>query len=399
MFKGTKKYLYLFLVLFALIVGVQYLLPKPINWSRTYLNKDKAPFGCYAIFNLLENVYSKNITYNNQTFYNLKDKLDSTASLLLINENFNFNKNDLKSLYKILENGSTVLLAANAFDGPLSDSLHLTTEYNSSDFYSPIDSLMAKQGVRIKLKAKNFKSKEYSYTKVANSSYFSNFDTTRFTALATDENNNACLIKTKIGKGDLLLLSNPDIFGNYFIVKNKNRELVYAILSILQNKNLVWDEYYKTYKTTNSSFLKFIIESDALYSAYILLFFTLIIYMFTEGRRRQRAIAVKELVTNSTLEFVDVISHVYFNSKNHKSIAVERIKYFYETIRKKFNVKTTEINNSFINEICELSGLENKLVTQLFNYCEKIKTLNDISEYDLIELNRQITNFNKNSLR
>ena len=33
------------------------------------------------------------------------------------------------------------------------------------------------------------------------------------------------------------------------------------------------------------------------------------------SRRSQRAIPVKEEVTNTTLEFVDVISHVYYNRK------------------------------------------------------------------------------------
>ncbi len=389
----------MFVGLFILIVGIQYLLPKPVNWSRTYLSKDKAPFGCYAIYNLLDNVYSTKTTFNNQTFYNLKDKLDSSASLLLINDNFNFNKSDLKSLYEILENGNNVFISANNFEGAFADSLHLSTIFNFIDYSKPIDSLIDKPGETIKLNAKNYQSKKFNYSLIANSSYFSTFDSTRFSVLATQEKNKVCLIKTKVGKGNLYLSTTPDVFGNYFIVNDKNRELVYCLLSLLKNKTLVWDEYYKTYNVTNYSIIKFILESDALYTAYLLLFFTLVIYMITEGRRRQRAIPTIEPLNNSTLEFVDVISHVYFNSKNHQSIAAERIKYFYENIRKKFNINTNEINDSFIEEISELSGIENKLVKQLFNYCEKIKKLNEISEYDLIELNRQITNFNKNSLR
>jgi len=171
------------------------------------------------------------------------------------------------------------------------------------------------------------------------------------------------------------------------------------MLSLLKNKELVWDEYYKTCNEKKSSFLKFILESDALYSAYLLLIFSIIIYMIFEGRRRQRPIPVLEPVNNSTLEFVNVISHVYYNSRNHQTIAAEKIKYFYETIRKKFNLNTNEINDIFMHEISELSGVQLKLVDQLFAYCEKIKKSSEITEYDLIELNRQITNFNKNSLR
>jgi hypothetical protein len=229
--------------------------------------------------------------------------------------------------------------------------------------------------------------------------YFQNFDSTQFKVLAYYQNDKACLIHSNISGGHLYLMSIPDVFGNYFIVNNRNKEVAYTLLSLLKNNTIVWDEYYKTFNITNYSFIKFILESDALYAAYLLLIFTLIFYMIFESRRRQRAIPVVVKPTNSTLEFVNVISHVYYNSKNHQSIAIERIKFFYETIRKKFNISTNEINELFINEITELSGIEKKLVNQLFVYCEKIKNAKEITEYDLIELNRQIHNFNKNSLR
>ncbi|MGZ4098065.1 MAG: DUF4350 domain-containing protein [Bacteroidia bacterium] len=399
MFKGNKKYLYIFLGLFGLIILAQYLLPKPVNWNRTYLAKDKAPFGCYAIHELLDGVYAKKSSLNNQTFYNLKDKLDDSASVLLINDNFNFNKSDVRSLLQLLENGNTILLAAGNFQGSFADTFHIRTHNDFSYYFTTIDSLINKPGENIRLLARNHSRNKYTYSQAASIASFRNFDSTRFRVLATTQNNEACLIKGQIGKGTLYLLSVPDVFANTFIVKHANRELAYTVLTLLKNKELVWDEYYKTYNVSNYSMLKFILESDALYTAYLLLFFTLILYMIFEGRRRQRAIPVLEPVTNSTLEFVNVISHVYFNNKSHQSIAVERIKFFYESVRKKFHVNTNDISEEFIEEITVLSGIERKFVKQLFSYCEKIRQAHEISEYDLIELNRQITNFNKNSLR
>ncbi len=399
MFKGNKKYFYTFLGLFILIVVFQYFLPQPINWRRSYMRNDKAPFGCTAIYNLLNGVYSENVSVNNETFYNLKEKLDSTSSVLLINGSFNFNKSDINSLFQILDNGANVFIAGNEFNGALADTFHLKTQYDFFNYGFNVDSLMDKPGEKIRLTAKDHSKELYEYSQIASVASFASFDTSRFRILAITQKQNACLILGKVGKGKLYLMTAPDAFGSYFIVNHKNKELTYTLLSLLKNKHFIWDEYYKTFNEKNVSFLKFIFESDALYAAYLLLIFTMIVYMITEGRRRQRPIPVTEPFTNSTLEFVNVISHVYFNSSNHQSIAMERIKYFYETVRKKFNVDTAQINDIFINEICELSGIEHKLVNQLFTYCEKIKTSTEISEYDLIELNRQITNFNKNSLR
>lgn len=400
MFKGNKKFIYIFVGLFGLIILAQYLLPKPVDWTyHRYLSKDKAPFGCYAAYSLMDGVYSRKFRNNTQTFYNLKDKAKDSTSVLLINDNFNLNKSDIRSLFQMLENGTTVFMAANSFDGPLADTFHVKTHYDFSNFFVSIDSLVNKTGETITLAAKNKNGEKFVYTRAAAVSSFNNFDTTKFSILAYTRGKEPCLISAKVGKGKIFLMSVPDVFANVFVVKHKNRELAYTLLSMIKNRELIWDEYYKTFNVTNYSPVKFILENDALYSAYLLLFFTLILYTIFEGRRRQRPIPVTEPVKNITLEFVDVISHVYFNSKNHHDIASEKIKYFYETVRKKFNVSTAEINPTFINEITELSGIEEKLVKQLFSYCERIKNASEISEYDLIELNRQISNFNKNSLR
>lgn len=399
MFKGNKKFTYIFLCIFGVIIATQYLLPKPIDWSRTYLSKNKSPFGCYAIYNLIEGVYSQKITFNNQTLYNLNNKGDKKSSLLIINDNVNFNKSDITSLYNFLEKGNTVFIASNKFDGILADSLHIETDYGFNNYFYSIDSLINKTGEEIKFTAKNLSQKKFIYSQLANATYFSHFDSTQFKILAYYQNNKACLIHTKLNSGHLYLMSIPDVFTNYFMANNKNKDAAYTTISYLKNKNLIWDEYYKTFNITNYSFLKFVFESDELYAAYLLIIFTIIFYMIFEGRRRQRAIPILIKPTNSTLEFVNVVSHVYYNSKNHQGIAVERIKFFYENIRKKFNISTIEINELFINEITELSGNNKKLTSQLFTYCEKIKIAVEITEYDLIELNRQIHNFNKNSLR
>lgn len=399
MFKNNKKFIYIFVGIFILIIAIQYVLPKPMDWSRTYLSKTKSPFGCYAIYNLIEGVYSQKLSYNNQTLYNLNNRQDEKTSLLIINDNINFNKTDVSSLFEFLERGNTVFIATNNIIGPLADSLHIRIQYNYGNYFTSIDSLLNKQGEQIKFTAKNLSKQKFSYSQLANVTYFETFDSTRFKVLAYYQNDKACLIYTKLNKGQLYLMSIPDVFGNYYIVNHKNKDVAYTLLSLINNKQIVWDEYYKTFNITNYSFLKFILESDALYSAYLLLMFTIIFYMIFEGRRRQRAIPKLIKPNNSTLEFVNVISHVYYNSKNHQSIAVERIKFFYETIRKKFNVSTNDVNELFINEITELCGIEKKLVNQLFVYCEKIKNAKEITEYDLIELSRQIHNFNKNSLR
>lgn len=399
MLKGNRKYIALFAAIFLMVMAGQYFIPKPIDWRRTYQNKDKIPFGSYAIFNLLNNTFARNVTTNKQTLYNLNNSNQPNSTLFIANASINFNTSDLTALFSLLNKGNDVFIAANEIEGELADTFKLATSVRFYPWFEHPDSLFSKEGMRLKLLAKNAVKKEYVYNKVSYDYEFSNFDTTRFSVVSVNEDKNPVLIKTKVGKGNLYFMSVPDVFGNFYIVNHPNRFYAYAILSLLNKPTFIWDEYYKTYNVKKDSFLKFILTSDALYAAWMILLITVILYMVFEGRRRQRAIPVIPPVTNTTLEFVNVVSHVYFNSNNHKHIAEERIRYFYEDIRRRFNIPTHTIDDHFYQLLHQLSGVTHSDVKQLFSYCERIKKFEDLNEPELIELNRLIINFNKNSLR
>ncbi len=399
MLKGNRKYFVFFALLFFAVMLGTYLLPKPIDWRRTYQNKDKAPFGTYALYNLLDKTFAKDIVVNKQTLYNLNESNRTAATLVIINDIISFNKSDIKSLFAFLEKGNDVFMATNDVAGALADTFKLVTRVRFYPYFELPDSLLKRDGVKLKLLAKNVKQHSFTYKKVSYDYEFKNYDTSRFVVLSTNEEEKAVLLKGKVGKGTLYITCMPDVFGNFYIANHPNRFYAYSIFSMFNKPTLVWDEYYKSYNAQKDSFLKFILTNDALYAAWILVLITIISYMIFEGRRRQRAIPVLNPVTNTTLEFVHVVSHVYFNSLNHKHIAEERIRYFYEDIRRRFTIPTHTIDDAFYQLLHDLSGVEHKQIKQLFLYCERIKKFADLSELELIELNRQILNFNKNSLR
>ncbi len=401
MFKGSNKYYWIFGGLFVLVLTAQYVLPTPPDWSRNYLGKSKSAFGCYAIYTLLDEGITSSVQRNDQTLYLLNDRIKPGASVLLVNDAFNFNKNDILSIKRLLNGGHDIFLAASHFDGPLADSLHIETQNSGFGYLLNfnIDSLISRPGIKVSMTASNLKKKSYAYPRLLDASSFSRFDSTRFKVMATYGKNESCLIKTKMGNGTLYFMSIPDVFGNYFIAGHENRSFVYNVLSVLNKEYIVWDEHYKTMNPATDSIFKFIFDSDSLYYAYLLMLAALILYMIFGSRRSQRAIPVKEEVTNTTLEFVDVISHVYYNSKTHRHIAAEKIKYFYESLRYRFGVDTASPPENISEEISTLSGVTPSRVKQMLVYCNKLAAAESVSDHELAELNRQIYIFNKNSLR
>ena len=388
--------------IFIGVVVLQYNMPKPINWTKTYFKKDKIPFGCYAIFHLLENTYCAELETNTETLYGLNHKTTSSNNtFIVVDQEIDMSELDYKNLISFAEKGNTVLMCATSFGDILKDTLHIDTETsNFKGITTAIDSMINKPLFEIKFtQEKNNELKKFVYPIIASESYFSSIDTLQFTVTATNKLNKPILIQKQIGKGKILLCSTPDVFANLFIVNSHNRFFTYTLLSSIKNKTIIWDEYYKSYKIQNKSIFQFIFNSDALYMAYSLLILGLLFFMVFEMKRKQKAIPIIKPLENTTLKFVDVISQVYFNSKNHKYIAEEKIQYFYFEVRKKFGVNTSEINDDFLKTIHTISNIDLKDVKALFSYCENLKHAPSITENDLQELNNRINNFKLKSTR
>lgn len=401
MFKGNRKY---YIVLAAIFVGVIFLYynqPKPVNWKRTYAKDDRIPFGCYAIFNLLENTYAENIRTNSQGIYNLNESSQSGGqTLLIVDDRLEFTKLEIQSLFAFLEKGNTVLLCANTFGEELCDTFRLDVQWNIHFRALSLDSLLKKPAFEISyIQPKNNVQKSYVYPKAATESYFSRLDTVQFRISAVNKAHMPVLLEAGFGKGKLVLSTLPDVFGNLFIVDHPNRSYVYTLLSKLKNQTIIWDEYYKASGHQKESLFAFIFSSDALYMAYGITMLALLIFMIFEIRRKQRSIPVIVPLKNTTLEFVDVVSHVYFNSKNHKHIALETIKYFYFDIFRKFNLSVVNQDEAFYKALHNLSGVDLEKIRTLFRYCENLKHAPGLTEDDLLELNDRITKFKQQSIR
>jgi len=395
MFKGANKNYFILMLLFALLVWVEYSTPKPVDWRRTYSKTDKIPFGCNAFFRLLdEDIYKGKMEKQKKTPFNvLLIAPQKKSAYVFINSSLSFSKLDAKYLMQFVEAGNDVFFAANNFwDNAIADTFKIKSGGN---YYGGAYGDSAKT-YNFNFSNPVLKSKaDYKYKKGFESSSFDSFDTNRVTVLATCDDTNAIFLRAPMGKGNFYFLSVPDIYTNYFVVNNPNREFAYKTLSYLNADQIWWDEYYKGKGIDRGSPLQFIFGNDSLYTAYLLTLISLIILMIFAMKRRQRAIAVVEPLSNTTLQFVEVVGSVYYNSKNHKIIAEEKINSFYEFLRSKFLVNSRKMDEETFLRISKLSTISLEEIKKLFLIIGMVMRQSSITEKELIELNTAIENFHK----
>ncbi|MBN8697587.1 MAG: DUF4350 domain-containing protein [Bacteroidetes bacterium] len=407
MLKGNKKYIFFLSLCFVILITLQIIAPKPINWNPTYLKKDKNPFGTAALFELLPSLFSNTSETKGTIYTTLNNSNKKGCSYIIINEGFSPDELDTRELLNFVKNGNNAFIAANYFSGKFADTLELKTDnyydidWDLSDDTANIKSLYKQYDTaKINFITPSLKSQtSYTFIKGVENTYFTSFDTTKAIALGNNQYDKLNFIKIPFGKGNIFISTLPEVFCNYHVAHKTNHEYAIKALSYLPNGELIWDEYYKVGNVKQDNFLRVIFDNKALSSAYYLALISLILFMIIGIKRKQRIIPVMEPFENTTLKFVETVGTLYYQTGDHKNIAGKKITFFLEHIRNTFHVKTNIYDTTFIDRISNLSGIDKEKVHALFYYFSDIEIKTQISQQELIKLNGMIEEFHKLSNR
>lgn len=384
------------LILFVLYEAYK---PTPIDWRATYSKEDKIPFGSFLLFQVLEDIFPKQKIepVYKSIFETLSKERNTKANYFFISSSFSPGEADLNKLLAFVEKGNTAFIASSSFGGEFADSLNIEITDAAFDFIDSNDSTQIPYNDSLGL---NFVApgletpKPYTFKKGAASTYFSSFDTVNSSVLGINERNNPTYIKVTFGKGVLFLSSTPLAFTNFNVVYDANAEYISKALSYLPNQTILWDEYYKGIKKLSQTPLRFILSEESLKWAYFMALLSLLLFMIFEAKRRQRIIPEAEPLTNTTLDFVESVGRLYLHNEDHKVIADKRISYFWEYLRNRFYIRTS--NSTELMEILPMKlGVDKEEVKALLDFINYIKSTSYIPQEDLIELNNLIQNFYK----
>jgi len=393
--KKLKIHIGLLIFIILGIVYIESIKPKEINWFPSYAAKHKIPYGTYVLHNELPSLFSKKgVRDVYQSPYLFLKNSTSNGTYFFVDGKLNFGKDEFNELLKFVNRGNDVFISTN---GVHIDTLNVKTKQLSTTAfeekaYQKIDT------------------NEYHFDRDFPKAYFSKIDTLKTTILGEfvikNENDSIVsskpnFIKTKFGKGNFYLHTFPQAFTNYNMLLNNNHEYVASVLSYLNNnvtntsngKTILWDRYYKTGKSSISSPMYYILSSKHLKWAYYIALIGVLFFVFFKGKRNQRFIPVITPLKNQTLAFTRTIANMYYEKSDHKNIATHKINYFLEYIRTNHRLSTLKIDTLFYNKLANRSGNSIEMVESLFKKIDNIKAKSNISQEELIALNKAIEEF------
>ncbi|HWD90558.1 MAG TPA: DUF4350 domain-containing protein [Mucilaginibacter sp.] len=392
--RDFRIYLFIATGLLVLYVIAEMNRPKPVDWKTTSLSDDdKRPFGTYIMHQRLKDIFpGSNVTPYREPIYNvINDHGIQHAGYVLITDYVNINGPDYDKLVKYIKAGNQVFISAFYLGDTLSKKLHTNIEMELTDSAG----FEAKSGVDTKLMNRSLDtSYAYTFDKGICGYYFNKLDTTKAIVLGKNNYGHCNFVKYPMGKGALFLNANPLLFSNYALLKKQGARYASSALSYMEpTDSVLWDEYYTRGRAGEENTMRVFLRNEPLRWAFRIAFFSLIIFVFYEMKRRQRIIPIIEPLKNASLDFVNVVGQVYYEQHNNQNIAQKKITYFLEHLRSKYYLKTNPLDDEFTERFVQKTGVERSLAIELVGQIIHLSKPDRVTDSDLILLNRLIQQF------
>jgi len=399
--KRSKIALYIIGAVIVFMMIAEVTKPKALNWRDSFSAADKIPLGCYVLFNELETFSEGDVLISEKSIYEYLKKIDTSASksLVFINNRIGFDKEESDALIDFVEKGNSVFISSTYFYGNVLDTLNIAVQGQYTNLYK-------KESVS-EFTSPSLKDNNRIFKDVIENSHFVSIDTLNTTILGTittkDEDDieqtNANFIKVAVGdnNGQFILHTNPFAFTNYHLLDDKE-DYAATVLSYLPKQQIIWDNNYKSGRKVITSPLRYILQHIALKWAFYISMFGLILFIIFRGKRTQRIIPVINKLENATVDFTRTIGELYFQYGDFTNIIDKKIQYFLEFVRTNYYLDTNKLSSAFIEKLAVKSTNTKEDAKALVDYLVFLKSKNNHSEQELIELNKKIEHFTKQKL-
>jgi hypothetical protein len=405
----------LFTIIFFCVLGVVLIIffslsadKNKYSWRETYDPQSMQPYGTQFIREMMKSYASEGFVYN--TKRPIRELLDSASTkkksaYVFIGESMYLDSADVKAMERYVNAGNDVFLITPYLTNELSFafykaecSRHIFTQSTDtttihSNFYHPEFATPASYKFTFRI---NDRDANYYWEHLSTSVLCDSL--TSVVPLGYFESDFVNFFKIPYGQGNLFVHTNPILFTNYFMVREKNTEYASSVFSHTNSKVILWDEYSKVpyYQKNRNPYynpLYFVMQQPSLQYAWWVMLALALLYVFFAAKRRQRFIPVLEPKTNTSLAFLNMVSSLHYHNENHGDIARKKMRHFLHLIRTKYSLSTHKVDEEFIKKLSVKSHVSIGEIELIFNQYQIIDKFQNIDSARLAELYNAIQNF------
>lgn len=373
------------LVLGVIIVSVFLVITKqsqrpPVDWTPTYSTLDKIPYGLYILDqelpHLLQNDSIVKLKESLSDFLQQQDTIIDavpSSNLLYIGYSMDWTPTLNKDLFAYVQKGNTALFVNAYYPPGFLDTLQI--DLVDQFVYNNI------KEKHLQLTNKHLNNQQFSYKELSDYA-FEVPDTSRGKTWVLGHKtsygkNNINFIKINVGKGTLLLSTDPIAFTNYALLHSNNHLYAQSVLSYLpEGKTYFLDDtpaLSQDKQNVSTSLLRFIFSNSQLKWAWQTLLFTLVVFILFTAKRKQRVITPIAKVENQSVAFLQTLSEVYLQNKDYKSLMDKSLFFTLEKIKQRYTISVHKLDQDFIEQLHIKSNKNKEDISNFVHFALEIR--------------------------
>lgn len=397
MTKTLRTYLVILVLIFLGAIAIEFSKPKPINWSKTFNETHKIPYGTYIYFNELNQLFPNSeikevgvtpFEFFNQSYNNEDLNYFTGGTYMYIDEMMTIDEVSAQELLDFASFGNDIFIASSYLPEVIKDSLKIKTanEYNftgKAKFY---------------FANPRFSRDSITIDKGLTNVYFSELDSVSSTVVGYQQFNfeeKINFVKVNYGEGHFYLHLQPIAFTNYHLLKKDNQKYIASVSSYLNDETIYFDSRNKKRNAMSNSKLRFILNNPPLKWAWFIALISLLVFVVFNAKRKQRIVKVIEPHKNTTVAFTKTIGNLYYETKDHNNVIDKKITYFLEHLRRVYFIDTQLLDEKFMKQLTLKSGRKLGAIKKLINLIAHLRAKQLCNEEDLLNLNVAIEDFHK----
>jgi hypothetical protein len=362
----------------------------------TLRREDKIPYGFSVARSLVPALFPGTAIFNDRQSPGLWDSLntdDDNQAVILVGRSINADSDDAKTLLDFAAKGNYIYCIAPDFSAEFCDRLRLLN-------YSPL-TIGDEDTMIVSLAAPRFAKQSFTYPGRSLGVYFVPRAVDSTVVLGTTGHGQANFVQFRVGKGAVFVHGSPLAFSNYFLLQPGNEAYLQSALSVLPAglSRIAWNEYYLTHHGEQEeapNWLGVLFRYEAFRWALLAALGTLLLFLLSEMRRRQRAIPPFAPPRNDSLDFVKTVGRLYYDKRDHHNLALKMIQYFLEGVRYHYKISTTVLDSEFVQRLEARSGYPREHLQELIDLIVAIRNSGVTNAQDLQDLHRQLEAYYQN---
>jgi len=384
------------LALGVLYMSFQSVTQEYIEPEESFFYESDEAFGTSLLASILEEVYGEDhiVPMSEVGSLSLSSK-DENKGYFIIGDYVSYDLTELDSLRAFVEAGNHAMFILSSADLALDTTVLHSLLWEETGQDSIIDLTVTSDDREYQLTC------HYEYLDSIEYRFYSGIHMTHEDSLglqvhSRQQEDKVVSISYPYGEGSVYLHSIPYAFSNISLKQEDMIDYVVKVLPLLDIDTLYLDHtYYMDWSDPrDQNALQYIMSQPGLKAAYYLTLATLLLFLISRAKRRQKVVPVILHDENTSLEYVQTVSQLYRSHNKHYKLVTHIETIFNEWVNKKYYLKRD--HTKFVDVLAQKSKIEKEKIEKILQQINAAKGNTRFDEYRLINLHKDLHHFYKN---